>query len=150
MPTTYPARDTLVLVRVPAGAARLAAEHLATGARLAEQRDDARAFVPLLSVAGHAMHEAGWPVGDRLEDARTYSTKHEDAPAVTVDIPEVLAEVLLKSRGWTLEPCNGGNAYVKPGRQLRADGGAFGRDYLWDRGEALRLAIMADALEVLR
>lgn len=150
MPTaTYPARDSLVLARIPAGAARIAAEHLATEAREAE-RSDLLGVVPLLSAASAALHAAGWPVGDRLEDARTYSTRHEDAPATTVDIPDELAVALLVSRGWTIEPCDGGNAYVKPGRVLRSAGGKFGRDYLWDRGEALRLAIMADALEVLR
>ena len=69
-----------------------------------------------------------------------------DAPSITVHLHDDVANTLLAERGWTIEPIDGGgNAYVLPGHTLRADGGQYGTDYLWDRQEALTLALTAEA-----
>lgn len=149
MPALTPApADSPVVAVVPAGAARLAADQLADLARKNETGD--RGLIAPLSVAGHALHRAGWAdAGDRLDAARDYDDEHEDVEGVTLyAFPVELADALLQARGWTIEDVPGGNAYVKPGATLRADGGAHGRDYLWHREEALRLALIAEALEV--
>lgn len=58
-----------------------------------------------------------------------------------------VALALLVGRGWTIEPqIGGGNAYVKPGCKLRGRGGKFGVDYLWERDDALTLALTAEAV----
>lgn len=65
------------------------------------------------------------------------------AQTTTVTLPASIADALLRSRGWTVEPIYStaagerANAYVFPGGTLRSQGGAFGTDYLWQRDEAL-------------
>jgi hypothetical protein len=53
------------------------------------------------------------------------------------------AREILRERGWTVEPVPGGHAYVRPERTLRAAGGRFGVDYLWELDEAITEALGA-------
>ena len=60
----------------------------------------------------------------------------------TIHLDPAVADGLLRSLGWrVLGNDERGWQFVKPGRVARADGGAFGRDYLWERDDALTLAL---------
>lgn len=157
MPAPNCARpDELVLVRVSAGAARYCAEHLATDAREAE-RAGATSDAALLSVAGHALHAAGWADHSRQLDAASEHLARcaelgDRLPHVSTHLPHELADALLVARGWRIDGAglSGGRAFVKPGGRRPSDGGTMGPDYLLSRDDALTLALVAEALEVNR
>jgi hypothetical protein len=154
MPVPNTARpEELVLARVPAGAARYCAEHLANDARECE-RSGETADAALLSVAGHALHAAGWAdQGARLAEASNHLERCDNlgVPTVALHLPHELADALLVARGWRIERITDRwRAYVMPGGRGRADGGTFGIDFLWERDEAVTLALAAEALEVNR
>lgn len=66
---------------------------------------------------------------------------------VSIVIPSDVADRLLALQGWTIEPMHrGGHAYVKPGCKLRSKGGQPMVDYVWERDDALQIALCAEAL----
>lgn len=66
---------------------------------------------------------------------------------VAVCRPHDIALRLLAMQGWTVKPMpRGGHMYIKPGGKHRDKGGKFGEDFLWERDDALRVALAAEAL----
>ena len=152
--STYPASDSTVLARVPAGAARFAAEHLDELAHEAE-RCQLTGDAALLAAAGHALREAGWQddarlraAGEHLERCAGYGDR---LPSTSIALPHELADALLVARGWRIVSVSVGvREFVKPGKRCQAERGVAGEDFLRDRDEALTLALAAEALEANR
>lgn len=71
----------------------------------------------------------------------------ESTTTITITLDAGIATALLKGAGWTIEPCDGGNAYIRPGHPTRAEGGAFGLDYLWSLDEALGKQLVSQAVD---
>lgn len=70
----------------------------------------------------------------------------------TIYVRDDDVDTLLQARGW--RPCVQRDrrglpftSWTRPGHPSRAEGGRFGRDYLWHRQEALELALAGEARE---
>lgn len=60
---------------------------------------------------------------------------------LSVNITSEQADKLLTARGWQVVRVRGEVHFVRPGGRRRADGGQYGKDYVWQRDEALMVAL---------
>jgi hypothetical protein len=98
-----------------------------------------------------------------LDAATALRRSADEEPGPSIHLPGSIADALLVARGWTIERLpqrtarksnTGGmvaevveeRCYVLPGGTPRAQGGKFGTDYLWERDDALGLALVAEGL----
>lgn len=65
---------------------------------------------------------------------------------VSISLPPEDARALLVRYGWGICMENTTRSYTRPGQLSRAEGGIFGRDYLWQADEALADALTASLL----
>jgi hypothetical protein len=145
MTTTTAAPFVPVAVFVPAGAARVAGDWLLTSAQ--DAPEFAAESADQCKTAGAALHASGWATTGYPEATKALADDDFlDAPGPSIHLNGTVADKLLQARGWTFEPIrSGGVAYIKPGGTPRSLGGKFGIDYLWERDDALTLALTAEA-----
>lgn len=71
----------------------------------------------------------------------------DTAGSDTLYLPRDVGDRLLERQGWVLEPVGRGYlAYTMPGRTPRSEGGEAFTDYVWERGDAITRALIAEAL----
>lgn len=156
MPTPTATPPNLpVLVSVEAGAARIAADRLADEARKERVMASGDAATSeLLNRAASALHAAGWATAVDLDAAAAELNREDVQRGVSVHLPDTIADALLTARGWRIVSAGwdgrsqASHYFVKPNGKPRHAGGKCGADYLWQRDEALALALTAEALEV--
>ena len=135
-----------VTAHVPAGAARLAAEHLASAGREAARTGDTATMREgeILDTAAAALHRAGWAEdGYPLASAAMQRDEFLDAPGPSVHLNGDVADALLKARGWTIhETPHTRRGVTHTAYSYTAPDGVTN---YWSRDEALTLALTAEA-----
>lgn len=149
---TAAAATVPVTVHVPAGDARVVGDFLIMDAPEAKEAGAPDGMPEAMERIGRALHGIGWQ-DDALAAAETVRKSDEflDAPGPVVHLPADLADALLIARGWKVEEHRTGAGapyvvFVVPGRSGRHANGKAGTDYLWNRDEALALALTAEGL----